>query len=192
MKINFGSGFKKKDGFVNVDKFEASQPDVVHDLSSTPWPFEDGSCDEALFEFSLEQIGTTPGDLLRVMRELYRVTANEAVTRIWFFHPRHDQFVMNPMCVHRLSVEFFQLLSVARNLSLIPTGVHDNLFALQLGVNFEVTLARPHISDEFRPDFEAGRLTEHDLIRKMRFENNVCHAVEVELRTVKETSTKTP
>jgi len=186
MKINFGCGFKKREGFVNVDKSPGYEPDLVHDLSQTPWPFEDSSCEEAIFEFSMEQIGFKPDDLMRVLKELYRVTSNDAITRIWFFHPRHDQFFNNPMNVHRLSVEFFHLLSVSRNLELIPTGVHDNLFGLELGVNFELTLARPHLSHDFKAEFDAGRLTEQDLFRRMRFENNICHAVQIELRTIKD------
>jgi hypothetical protein len=185
VKLNLGCGFHKKPGFVNVDSFQGCEPDQVFDLSQTPWPWAESSADEAHFDFSLEQIGETRADLFSVIRELFRVTKDGATTKIWFFHPRHDQFYMNPLCRHRLSPDFFRLLSVKQNLAMIPQGGRDNPLGLELGVNFEMTLARPHLSEEFRADFEAGRTTEQDLLRRMRFENNICHAVEIELRTIK-------
>ena len=42
MKLNLGSGSKILKGYVNVDKFQYYNPDVVHDLEKFPYPFEDG------------------------------------------------------------------------------------------------------------------------------------------------------
>ena len=36
IKLHLGSGHKKKDGYVNVDK--VGTPDVLHDLEVFPWP----------------------------------------------------------------------------------------------------------------------------------------------------------
>ena len=45
-KLNLGSGDKKIDGFLNVDKFDTFKPDIVHDLETFPYPFNDNEIDE--------------------------------------------------------------------------------------------------------------------------------------------------
>ena len=43
MKLNIGSGFRKMDGYINVDNFEECKPDVLMNLEETPWSFESNS-----------------------------------------------------------------------------------------------------------------------------------------------------
>lgn len=43
--INLGCGFKKCEGGINVDGFEACNPDILWDLNKTPYPWEDNSVD---------------------------------------------------------------------------------------------------------------------------------------------------
>ena len=57
MRLNLGCGFNKPEGFVQVDMFEECQPVVLHNLETFPYPFEDNSVDEILFNHSLEHIG---------------------------------------------------------------------------------------------------------------------------------------
>lgn len=45
MKLNLGAGSRVKDGWVNVDAADVPGVDVVHDLDTLPWPFDDGSAD---------------------------------------------------------------------------------------------------------------------------------------------------
>ncbi len=185
MKLNLGCGFKKKENFLNVDRFEACQPDQVLDLLRTPWPWQDSSVDEVHFEFSLEQMGSTTEDLLKILKETYRVCKHDAKIHLLFVHPRHDQFYLNPLCVHRLSPEFFQTMSVQHNLKMIPMGNHDDNLGLMLQVNFEITNIKPHIDQSFHADFESGKITEQELFYRMRFENNICHVMQVEMKALK-------
>ncbi len=41
LKLNLGCGFKKRHGWLNVDKYNNCNPDVVWDLDETPWPWDD-------------------------------------------------------------------------------------------------------------------------------------------------------
>ena len=39
-KLNIGCGEFKKDGYINVDYYSVSEPDVKHDLNKFPYPFK--------------------------------------------------------------------------------------------------------------------------------------------------------
>lgn len=185
LKLNLGCGFNHRPGFVNVDISEGCDANVVCDLSKSPWPWANDSVKEAVFDYSMEQMGESVENLRHVLSELYRVCANDANIHITAAHPRHDQFFLNPLCHHRLSPDFFQLLSVQRNLSMISQGAHYDVLGLKWGVNFEVTHFKLLVGSEFQADFESGRMSEKELRERIRFQNNICPAFEVDLRTVK-------
>lgn len=72
MKLNLGCGTDVKPGYTNVD-FRQTHPSVMKvDLSTFPWPFEDGSADEILMLDFLEHFpyGSTPFILLECFRVL--------------------------------------------------------------------------------------------------------------------------
>lgn len=69
--IDLGCGQSKREGFKGVDKYEAPGVDIVHDLLTFPWPFEDNSVDEAHSSHFVEHID---GELrIPFFAELYRV-----------------------------------------------------------------------------------------------------------------------
>lgn len=71
VKLDLACGQNKKDGFTGVDKFQAEGVDIVHDLLTYPWPFEDNSVDEVFCSHFFEHI---PGkERPRFMEELWRV-----------------------------------------------------------------------------------------------------------------------
>ena len=69
MKLNLGCGSKILDGYTNVDKFDYYKPDVVHDLETFPYPFENNSVDEILISHVLEHIGQSPQIFLQIIKE---------------------------------------------------------------------------------------------------------------------------
>ncbi len=187
LKLNLGCGYKKKDGFLNVDINPGCEPEVVLDLAKNVWPWPDNSVSQVVADFSLDQMGENASHLQHIFTELYRVCRADAEIFIRGFHPRHDQFLLNPLCVHRLSPDFFHLLSVERNLAQIAQGAHDDCFGLKWSVNFSVTRFKYLISPIFQEAIETGKMSENDLRHKMAFENNVCQAYEVDLKAIKST-----
>ena len=61
MKLNMGCGHNKREGYVNVDMSPVCNPDVVWDLETLPWPWQDNSVDGVLFNHSLEHLGQSQG-----------------------------------------------------------------------------------------------------------------------------------
>lgn len=68
-KLNLGCGEYKKDGYVNVDFYSVTEPDVRHELNQFPYPFPDNSFTVIEADHLLEHLQ----DPFRVMRELHRI-----------------------------------------------------------------------------------------------------------------------
>ena len=77
-KLNLGSGEFLKEGFVNVDFRSVSRPDVVHDLSKFPYPFQDDEFQHIEADHCLEHLP----DPFGVMREIHRIGRNGATVII--------------------------------------------------------------------------------------------------------------
>jgi hypothetical protein len=77
-KLNVGSGDYLKEGYVNVDYYSNSTPDVSHDLNQTPYPFEDDYFELVEADHVLEHLM----DPFKVMGELRRICQDGAVIHI--------------------------------------------------------------------------------------------------------------
>ena len=74
MKLDIGCGASKKIGFVGVDILKLAGVDVIHDLNTFPYPFEDSTVTEVWMDQVLEHVI----DPLKVVEEIYRITTNDA------------------------------------------------------------------------------------------------------------------
>jgi len=68
-KLNLGSGRIKKEGYINVDIDPSVNPDMIYDLSKTPYPFEKESIELIEADHVLEHLSDTMG----IMKEFYRI-----------------------------------------------------------------------------------------------------------------------
>src|SRR5215467_8699044 len=94
LKLNLGCGEKRYPGYVNVDKH--GTPDLVHDLETFPWPWDNDSVCEILLYHVLEHLGQQPSVFLGIMKEMYRVCQANARVFIVVPHFRHDLFFHDP------------------------------------------------------------------------------------------------
>jgi SAM-dependent methyltransferase len=77
-KLNLGSGEYLKKGFVNVDYYSVSPPDIIHDLSKFPYPFAENHFDWVESDHCLEHLPNP----FAVMKEIHRIGKNEATVII--------------------------------------------------------------------------------------------------------------
>jgi len=68
-KLNLGSGEFPKEGYINVDYYSVSKPDVEHNLEEFPYPFYDNEFDLLEADHCLEHLSRP----FRVMKELHRI-----------------------------------------------------------------------------------------------------------------------
>jgi len=73
-RINLGSGYRKKPGFVNLDNRPETSPDMLCDLTEG-LPFKDNSVDEVWAQDILEHIPI--GKTVFLIEEVYRVLKPE-------------------------------------------------------------------------------------------------------------------
>jgi hypothetical protein len=139
MKLNLGCGFNKLPGFVNVDRFDSCTPDLVFDLEQPAWPWASNSVTELVFNHSLEHIGQISGVFLRIMQEVYRVCAPDAVVRINAPHPRHDNFINDPTHVRIITPMMLALFDRENNFDWIAGGHANSTLGLYLDVDFVIT-----------------------------------------------------
>lgn len=78
LRLNLGCGRRKMDDAVNLDVTSATNPDVVHDLSIRPWPFEDSTFREVLAFDVIEHLD----DFLGTMEEIHRICEPGAIVDI--------------------------------------------------------------------------------------------------------------
>jgi hypothetical protein len=185
MKLNLGCGHNHMDGFLNVDKEVESTPDKQADLEVFPWPFEDNAADEVVMSHVLEHLGADPQVFLGIMKELYRVCANDALVTITVPHPRHDTYLADPTHVRPILPQMLNLFSKAMNLEWKKTGVANTTFALYLGVDFNLEKLDLTLDDMIQQQMNDGHLTQEDLNVLMKTHNNIVQTQTMVLRVIK-------
>jgi ubiquinone/menaquinone biosynthesis C-methylase UbiE len=147
MKINIGCGFKKLNGFVNIDSDSGCNPDVVLQLGKEKFPFEDNTVEYVVAHHIFEHLGDEFFDFIK---DLYRVCKHEAIIEVVVPHPRHDYFLGDLSHVRAITVENMRTLSkqYCENESFINTSWSG--FANVLGVDFEIFEHRYELDEVFK------------------------------------------
>ena len=186
MKLNLGCGTDHLGGWINVDRFPACRPDMVHDLEQAPWPFADASAEEILFKHSLEHMGRDTRGFQAIVQELYRVCAPGAMVRIIAYDPRHQDFLEDPGHVRPVVPGMFRHFSLAVNEGWIRQGhLPGTPLAIHLGVDFQLVSAVPSLDPHWEEQVRTGRVSPEDLARAMRDQINVVRSHEITLRALK-------
>lgn len=93
-KLNLGCGEFKKEGYINVDYYAVSEPDVRHDLNKFPYPFNDNEFELIEADHLLEHLD----EPFEVMKELHRISKDNGLIIIkvphfsrGFTHPEHKR-----------------------------------------------------------------------------------------------------
>ena len=131
LKINLGSGNKKYEGFLNLDKFKYFKPDIVHDLEIVPYPFKDDEVEEIRMIHILEHIGKDSDTFINIMKEIYRICCNNAKIEIVVPHPRNDDFLADPTHVRPITTLGLQLYDKDLNIEWKKAGAANSQLALR-------------------------------------------------------------
>ncbi len=181
MKVNLGSGYKRIDGFVNVDHDPLVKPDYIVDFEFEPLPFEDSSVLEIVAHHVLEHIGE---NFLNLMKELYRVSKHGAILDIKFPHYRSDIQHMDPTHKRTITVDQLLLFSKSYNRWHIENFNSSSGFGLKLDVDFEVVQYRNVATPKWEERFKT--MTEEDIQEVSENLNNVYVETHVIMKVIKD------
>lgn len=182
LKLNLGCGQNRLKGYVNVDKHAGLRPDVVHDLESFPWPFEDGAADEIVMFHVLEHMGADAATFLAIIKELYRVLAPGGRLVIVVPHPRSDDFINDPTHVRAVTPQVLSLFSKENCRKWARDGASNSPLALAVDVDFEIESAAYRLTPRWQA--RARGMTKDQLDEAIATHNNVVREIEVVLRAV--------
>lgn len=180
LKLNMGAGRNKIDGFDSVDKDPTSNPDWLEDLEKFPWPWDDNSVDEMLFNHSLEHMGRDPDVFLGIFKEIYRVCCPGALVYINVPHPRHDFYLGDPTHVRPITRGTLELFNQDLNRQALAAPAANSPLGIVTGTNFVV------VNEELVLDPRFAYLKgDHSWERVALTLNNVISEAKYTLRVVK-------
>lgn len=185
MKFNFGCGLNKLEGYINVDKFEASQPDLLWDLEQFPWPIDTNAASHVLFNHSLEHMGQSPEVFIRIFEELYRICDAKATIQINVPHPNHDNFKDDPTHVRAITPMTLALFSKRQNEGWAKIGASNTPLAFYTGVDFETVRTEQVLEYRYEQLFNHGKITAEELDLLVIERNNVVREYRFTLTAIK-------
>jgi len=185
VKLNLGCGSKKLDGYINIDKYDAYNPDIIHDLEKFPYPFEDNSVDEILLSHVLEHIGQNPDMFNSIIKEFYRICVHGAKIDIRVPHPRHDDFISDPTHVRPITVLGLQLYNKELNLKWELSGAANTPMAIIHNVDFRIKNVS-HVLDKKYIDLLKSEKIQKDEIQDLAHKyNNVIKEIKIDWEVIK-------
>lgn len=180
MKINIGGGYKRFDGFLNVDLDPKTNPDFLMEMGKDRFPLQDSVVDEVKAHHILEHIGD---GFFFLMQELYRVCQNGAIIDIRVPHHRHEIFYGDASHVRPITVEMLRQFSKKYNEYHIEQFNSSSGFGIRLDVDFEI------VSFDFIPDdiwkARFPKMSQEEIIEVSRNFNNVYGETWIKLVVVK-------
>ena len=97
-RLNLGSGLDYKEDHINLDDNPNVKADVIHNIESFPYPFEDNIFEVIYCHHILEHVD----NLLGVMEEIWRISKPNA--RIYIYGPVTGSFEVHSDITHKRSL----------------------------------------------------------------------------------------
>ena len=185
LKLNLGAGSKKIDGYINLDKFDTFNPDIVHDLEQFPYPFKNNSVDSIILSHVLEHIGQHPNIFNAIIKELYRICKNQTLISITVPHPRHDDFLSDPTHVRPITILGLQLYDRELNEKWQKQKAANSPLALIHNVDFRIKHVRYDLEDKYNNMLKDQKIDKQTLEDMMDKYNNVIKQIFIQLEAIK-------
>ncbi|UUX49629.1 hypothetical protein NUH88_19790 [Nisaea acidiphila] len=163
MKLNIGCGFRKMDGYTNVDFFKECDPDILLNLEETPWPFETGSISEVAAIHVLEHLGEQRSVFFNIIKEIYRVLKHDGLFRVSVPHYMHRSYYSDPTHVRTFTSGTFEMLSKEQNRDWARRNVNVTMLALMLDVDFETVEVNYGFDPVWNEKLRKGEISQEKL-----------------------------
>jgi ADP-heptose:LPS heptosyltransferase len=182
VRLNLGCGREYRPGWINVDNDPTVEPDLLFDLNSPIWPFEDNSADFILLKFVLEHVGQSTEVFNGIMRELYRIAKPDTVLEIHSRHPQHSDFFDDPTCVRKITPEVLAFYDMGVGEDWRATKKPKRSLTPVLKVDFETVEALYNLDMQLA---ERGVTAGQSIAELARTSNNVIQSTTIKLQARK-------
>jgi hypothetical protein len=122
--------------------------DQIIDLNVFPWPFETSSMSHINAGNVLHLLGDNPSDIIKVINEMYRVSADGAVWEVTTPHPRQDAFLGDPERKRFITGSTFLLFDKQLSVNVLNSGLGDITPAITHDVDIEITSHKHSFNDD--------------------------------------------
>lgn len=180
-KLNIGSGYKRVESFINIDRFSGCNPDHIVDIEYDKLPFDDNTVDEVLCHHILEHLGE---GFFYALQEIYRVCCDGAIIHIRVPHPRHDTFLIDPTHKRPIYTHTIDMFSHKRNKADAEAGGCETPIGLIYGPNLEVIDYTFVLDPYYQQMFQTLSNEQCDFIA--RSQNNVILEIVMKVLVVKQ------
>lgn len=184
-KLNMGCGFNKLNDHWNVDSVSKCNPDQVLDLEITPWPYEDNFFDKINASNVLEHLGQDPKIFTNIIKEMYRVSKDQADWYIQVPHHRCDLYWDDYTHVRVLTPKTFKMFDQKINFETIAKKLCESTFGLYHDVDFEVVDVTYNIIGYWLAQQQEGMIGPKELDMKLNTLSNVCESVNIFIKVHK-------
>lgn len=181
-KLNLGCGYKKLLDFWNVDIDKSCNPDQVIDLEQCPWDLPDDYFEYVNAENILEHLGQTPKLFINILKELYRVSRDQATWVVLFPHHRSDLYFDDVTHVRVLTAKSFLLFDQKHNFETIAKKRSDSVLGLSNSIDLENINAHFNITGLFQEKVNSGDISSKQMEMKLNTISNVCETVKMTLK----------
>jgi hypothetical protein len=176
-RLNLGCGTFKFEGFLNVDKSKIVNPDEVVDLDITPWKWEDDEFDHIVAKDILEHLGEKPQDLIKYIKEMYRVTTNGGIWEVVVPHWRCD-IALDDLTHKRLITKtMFNLFNKKALYEGVAAGRSESLIAFEEDIDIEICDVQFEYTEPYKKRIMAGTISEEELNYSLNHLNNVAYSM---------------
>jgi hypothetical protein len=172
-RLNLGCGFKKFEGFHNVDYSDICSPDEIVELNSKSWPWPDNEYTHIVAKDILEHLGHDGVSFTDIIKEMYRVSDNAAIWEVQVPHHRCDIAWDDPSHVRVITPTTFRLFDKKRAYEKIVAGETDSYLSFLHDVDIEVIDTAYEFTDVARMAIDKGFLKEEQMELAMNAWSNI-------------------
>lgn len=178
-KLNMGCGFKKIDGFLNVDKLSLVKPDKIVDLEIIPWPWKDNEFDHIVSQNVLEYIGKNNDDFLGIIKEMYRVTENGGIWEIQIPHWRCDLSKKDLNQKRVITPSMFSSFNKKILAEESKLGIVDSFFALEHNIDIEIVDVQYEFTSPVEEAIKTKKIDQIQLDHSLNHMSNISTMVKI-------------
>ena len=184
-KLNLGCGLNKYPGCINVDKSPLVNPDEIVDLDVLPWKWKDDEVNHIVAKDILEHLGDKPDDIIKYIKEMYRVSQNGAIWEIIVPHWRCDVALDDPTHKRVITLGTFNMFDKKRIFECVQKKQSESLIAFEEDIDIEICDSDFVYTYPYEQKIKNGTITRDQLVFDLNHLNNVAISTKLLIQVFK-------